>query len=518
MSAFSENLSFEGQTIAGLFFKSVDENPKKKAIYCDGKEMDYTEFCDFVCRYANYLTSHGVEYGDIIGIPMTNSIESVALIMAAALIGVGLTPINPTLPVYDIDKSFRAGNVRHLIARKAFFKGIEGKGLDYITGCKLCLDGEAEGADPFSAVYEASPERPDYSKITGDETYILTMTSGSTGAPKPIELTQNNKLIRSEVHIKVYDITPDDNILTASPLYHSLAERLVLIPFLIGAKATVLPRFTPRKWIECVKEQKATFAIPVSAQITQIVQEMTDEDSREITSLRSIVSTSALLELKVKEQILEKLHCDVNEMYGTSECSTVTSVNFRESMVKLQSVGKALPGAVIKIIDEKGNEVPRGTVGDVVVKTNLIFKGYYGMPEKTAEATTADGFFKTGDLGSMDEDGYLYFKGRKKELIITGGANVYPQDIENKLRQIPEIWECAAFPYPDDKLGEVVAIAISVKDGMELTKKDVKRFCARNLADFQQPHKIFFLPELPKNSLGKLTKMALPKAVEGMEG
>ena len=220
--------------------------------------------------------------------------------------------------------------------------------------------------------------------------------------------------------------------------------------------------------------------------------------------------------IKKRNELIKKLHCDFHEMYGTSECSTVTSINFREAVDKQQSVGKPLPGVEIKIIDDAGNETVVNEVGEIAVKTPLKCASYYGLPEKMAEATV-NGFFKTGDLGRVDEDGYLYFAGRKKELIITGGVNVYPQDVENKVLTIPEVEECAAFPYADERLGEVVALAIVLKESMNLTKKEVQFFCAKNLADYQQPHKIFFLKALPKNAMGKLTKMKLREAVAGIE-
>lgn len=516
-SAFFENMSFVGQSMSSLFFQAVDQNPDKLAIWCDGEEMTYRQFGTLVCKYANYLTSHGVNYGDIIGIPMTNSIESVALIMASAAIGAGLAPINPTIPVDAIDNAFRVGKVRHLIARRAFYKGIRGQDLSYLTGCRLCLDGQIEDADSFTEVLNASDTRPDYSRITGHETLILTMTSGSTGAPKPIELTQENKLNRAEAHIRLYQITPTDRILAATPLYHSLAERLVILPLLIGGTSILLPRFTPILWLNCVKEQQVTFTIAVSAQLSQIVQLLSSPFVPEISSLRAIVSSSALLEPHVRSELIQKLHCDFHEMYGTSECSTVTSINFREAAEKQQSVGKPLPGAEIRILDNEGQLLPVGKIGEIAVKTCLRCASYYGMPEKMAEVTV-DGFFRTGDLGRLDEDGYLYFAGRKKELIITGGVNVYPQDVENKLLTLPAVKECAAFPYADERLGEVVAVAIVQKEDMTITKREVQIFCARNLADFQQPHKIFFLNELPKNAMGKLTKMKLPEIVAGMEG
>ncbi len=503
-------------SITELFLKQAEMKPDKQAVWCDGKETTYLELADFVCRYSNFLVDRGVKRGDIIGIPMNNSIESVALMLASASIGAGLAPINPTLPAAAIETAFKAAKVKHIIARSSFFKKYSGK--DYgKKGMRLCLDGDIDGIDSITEVNNMPADKPDMSGVTGDETWILTMTSGSTGLPKPIELTQNNKLNRIKAHVKLYDITEDDRVMAATPLYHSLAERLVMLPLMIGATSILLPRFTANIWLKCASENKATFTIAVSAQLGQIAQLLSSPFAPDITSFRSIVSSSALLEPHVRTELIHKLNCDFHEMYGTSETSTATSINFREAESKQQSVGLAIPEADIRIADEDGNFLPSGETGEIVIKTALIFNGYYGQREMTERAFTGDGYFRTGDLGRLDEDGYLYFCGRKKELIITGGINVYPNDVEQSVIKIEGVKECAAFSYPDDRLGEVVAIAV-VKEGNScITERDLRIHCARSLADFQQPHYVFFLKELPRNPMGKLLRKKLFELVRVQE-
>lgn len=497
--------------------EATSKNTDKTAIWCDGEEKTYKEFFDLVCRYANYLSKHGVIRGDIIGIPMNNSIESVALIFSSAAIGAGIAPINPTLPIDAIDTAFKAGEVKHVIARRAFFKAVGKDYIDSIEGCKLCLDSEVEGTDSFSEVLNTSNDVPCTDGVTGDEPLILTMTSGSTGEPKPIVLTQNNKISRADAHISLYSITDKDNVLAATPLYHSLAERLVIMPLILGGTSVLLPRFTPILWLNCVKDQKVTFTIAVSAQLNQVSQLLSSPFVPEISTLRCVVSSSALLESHVRSELISKLSCDFHEMYGTSECSTVTDINFKEAKDKVNSVGKPLPRVTIKIVDDNDKQLGAGEIGEIIVETPLQCAGYYKMPETMAKAKL-DGFFRTGDLGKLDGDGYLYFAGRKKEIIITGGVNVYPKDIEEKVATIHGVKECAAFAYADERLGEVVAVAVVAEEGTELNKKKIQLFCARNLADFQQPHKVFFLKELPRNTMGKIVKIKLPEAVAGMEG
>lgn len=489
------------------FFKNVQAHPNKLAIWCDGKSVTYAEFADMVTRTANMLLAYGLKPGDNIGVPMNNSIESAVLFFSAAEIGVALAPINPTLPWDAIETAFNSVGVSCIIARESFFRQYKPENLICICQDKADL----KGTLPFVAWKDYPDTKPDID-VDDDATLILTLTSGSTGEPKPIELSQKNKIDRAFAHVKVYNLNEEDRILAATPLYHSLAERLVIMPLLIGATSILLPRFTPNIWLNCISNQKVTFTIAVSAQLNQVSQLLSSPFLPETDSLRSIVSSSSILETHVKKELIEKLNCEFHEMYGTSETSTVTDINFKETIDKVGSVGKPFGTAEIKIVNDNYDELPIGEIGEIVCKSELSFKGYYRMPEKTKSSFT-NGYFHTGDLGKLDEDGYLYFCGRKKDLIITGGINVYPIDIEDSVSKLQGVKECAAFSYPDERLGEVVALAVVKEENSSLKSKNIRFYCARNLADFQQPHEIFFLDSLPKNAMGKIVKGKLYETV-----
>ena len=500
--------------LADLFYQNAETTPDKEAVWCDGKSVTYKEMAELVSRYSNLLLSLGASYGDHIAIPMNNSIESVALFFSSADLGLCVVPLNPSLPFEAIKLAMLAGDIKHLIARKSFLSecGRNG-GLD-IPGFTICLDSAFEGAVSFEKINEMSSVRPEADhEVDGSESLILTMTSGSTGTPKPIDISQQNKYDRSMAHIRVYNITKDDRILAATPLYHSLAERLVILPLILGATSILMPRFTPALWLKCAKEQKPTFTIAVSAQLAQILEMLKQENASEITSFRSIVSSSALLEASVKFELIDLLKCEFHEMYGASEVSTVTDICFQDSPDKQKSVGKPFDEAKIRILrDESESDFDTdclpGEVGEIAVRSKLQCKGYYKQ-EAMMKAAMFEDYFRTGDLGYLDEDGYLYFAGRKKEIIITGAINVYPHDIDTIIGRIPEVEECAAFSYPDDRLGEVVALAVVAKEDQEINIRSLKAYCAKNLADFQQPHTIFIVDSLPKNTMGKLQRMAI---------
>lgn len=500
--------------LADRLYENAELYPEKEAIWCDGKSLTYWELSRFISRYSNMLLELGVAHGDHIAIPMNNSLESVALFFSAADLGACIVPLNPSLPFDAIKTAMSAGDMKHVIARKTFFSDCDRHGGLEIEGFSLCLDSDYKGTESFSKINEMSDERPliEYD-IKGDESLILTMTSGSTGSPKPIDISQNNKVDRAMAHIRAYGILKDDRILSATPLYHSLAERLVILPLMYGATSILLPRFTPNIWLKCVEEQKPTFTIAVSAQLAQIIEALKKPGAPSITSFRSIVSSSALLEASVKQELIDILQCEFHEMYGTSEVSTVTDICFQKSRDKQNSVGKPFEGARIRILRDEcesdfDTDCVPGEIGEIAVISKLKCKGYYKQ-EAMMQAAMFGDYFRTGDLGYLDEDGYLYFSGRKKELIITGAVNVYPHDIDVVIQRLPEVEECAAFSYPDDRLGEVVALAVVAREGRAINLRTLKTYCAKNLADFQQPHKIYVVDKLPKNTMGKLQRMAV---------
>jgi len=496
--------------IADLFYENVERFPDKEAVYCDRTSYTYKELGNLVSRFSNFLLEKGVQTGDHIGIPMLNSITSVALILTANNIGVGLVPVNPSMPTQAINTIFESGDVKHLIAHKNFLNKKQEE--ISIPGLIFCIDEKLTGTLSLMDAQGCSTDRPECKQITGDETLVLIMTSGSTGDPKPIELTQNCKYLRAQIHFELYKLTEDDVILAGTPLFHSLALRLALLPLMLGGTSVILSRFTPQLWLECVEQKKVTFTIAVSSQLAQISELLEDESFPNIGSLRCLVSSSAWLEPNVKEKLIEKMSCEFHEIYGTSETASPTDIDFRDSTKKIKSVGKCVPGAKIRIRREDGREANVGEIGEITVETVQIFKGYYKRPELT-EAAYDGTYFRTGDLGYVDEDGFLYFTGRIKDIIVSGGINIYPQDIESVVLDIGGVKECAAFSVKDKALGEIIGLAVVPDQKNVITTRQVAVYCAKNLADFQQPRKIYMMKELPKNAMGKIIKRELPRVL-----
>ncbi|NWF49028.1 MAG: acyl--CoA ligase [Ignavibacteriaceae bacterium] len=500
--------------ISRAFFSNSEKNPEKTAICCGSVSLTYRQFSAVIKKYIHFFNLKNVKRGDAIGLLLPNSIDFVAFMIMAADIGVTLVPLNNSLPLNAVHKAFKASGVKHVIANADVIESIiKDKDYDFtfVNGLWLSIDEEVIGINSKKDLINYTGE--DFQPLfqgTDDDPFILTMTSGSTGDPKPITLKQITKFNRAHSAIEMYNVTPEDRVLAATPLYHSLAERLVLIPLLIGGTSVLMERYSPNEWLRTVEEKSVSFTIAVSSQLAQISKQLMMNNNNLMKSMRCIVSSSAQLDSSIKSDLLSKLKCEFHECYGTSEIAIATTLNVTKELSKLDSVGKPGPGIVVKIINDKEEEIKTGEIGEIVCSTPMLFAGYYLQPEQTKKAMWKN-YFKTGDLGKMDDEGYLYYIGRKKEIIITGGINVYPQDIDSAIKEFNGIKECATFSLPDDNLGEIVAVALVPVNENEFNLRSLKIHCAKVLADFQQPRKYYILTELPKNDMGKIMKRMLPE-------
>jgi long-chain acyl-CoA synthetase len=491
--------------ISTTFFDHARRLPDKAALCCDGQAISYGDLAMLVRRWSAGLVAAGIRHGDLVGVVLPNCPEFVALMLAAADLGLVLVPVSPSLTHAALVRAFTATHVRHLVATTEVLQALAEERATTLAGADglwLAIDA------PEAAALLASggPDPAPFGWGKDEDAFILTMTSGSTSDPKPIVLSQRTKLNRAMAAVEMYGVTAADVTLTATPLYHSLAERLVLIPLLTGGTSVLMTRFSPREWIETVGRHHVSFTIAVSSQLGQIVRAL--DPSGAPTSLRCVVSSSALLEAGVKAELRARLSCDLHECYGASEIAVATTLDMTQAAERLNSVGRAAPGVEIRILDDGGASLPAGTVGEIACRTPMLFSGYHGQPELT-QASMCGGFFRTGDLGRLDQDGFLYFLGRKKEIIITGGINVYPIDVEETLLGYDGLIESAAFAVADERLGEVIGLAYVTDGRSDFDLRQMRRHFARKLADFQQPRKFLALPALPRNAMGKVMRRSL---------
>ncbi len=491
--------------IAESFFGHAAQAPDKQAVWCEDATVTYGELAGIVERWSALLSRDGVCHGDHVGIILENSIAFVAMMLVASRLGLVLVPVSTSAPVRGVATLFDSARVRHLVTSRRWltFAGHEPDFL--VEGLVATVDEAADGCLYLGDERFCHEEPPVLPEAADDAPYIFTMTSGSTGEPKPIILSQATKYERALSAIELYRISSSDRILAATPLYHSLAERLAIVAMISGATLVLKARFSPEQWLEALASQAVTFTIAVSSQLKQVAERLGNRSGETFPHLRCVVSSSALLEPDIKRLLVRQLNCEFHECYGASEVAIVTNLDPAGARDHVESVGKAIPGVELRILDDEGREIPVGEVGEIACRTPLAFSGYFGRPDVTADAFRHD-FFLTGDLGKLDEEGFLYFMGRKKEVIISGGINIYPQDIENVLRDHEGIVDAVAFPLDDDSLGEVVGVALVTDGGAEVPARALRRYCAENLADYQIPRAFFYIDSVPVNGMGKVMR------------
>jgi len=482
----------DGVSIANLFLQSAAKTPDKKAIVFEDETLTYEELAVKVGICVRNLQNIGVKEGSRIALFLPNGVEFAVLMLSFAYIGAAIVPLSPALPITAAVKSVKTAECETAIASS-----------EYLSKNDFSPYFDGDAVFDAKSFFQGGGERPlSFCNADVKTPFIITMTSGSTGDPKPIVLTQENKIKRALDGARdIYGLGSEDVIIAASPMYHSLAQRLVLLPLMMGATSVIMRKFTPKSWLGEVQKHGVTFTLAVSSQLDMLLSE--ELESYDLSSLKCIVSSSALLRLESKEALVGRLGCEFHECYGASEIGIATNLSPKDGLSKLGSVGKALPYVDIRIAG-----------GEIEVKTDTLFGGYYKQEAKTKEAMDGE-YFKTGDLGRLDDDGFLYYLGRKKELIITGGINVYPRDVEGVLVGVEGVKEAAVIGVPDEYFGEAILAVVVADEGV--TKRDLQRACAKNLADYQQPLAYEFVEALPKNEMGKLQKHKLNEMFAGYD-
>jgi long-chain acyl-CoA synthetase len=349
----------------------------------------------------------------------------------------------------------------------------------------------------------------------GGDTAVILYTSGTTGTPKGAELTHDNLRRNAELSRGLYDVGAGDTTLGALPLFHSFGQTCALNATILGGGTLALiPRFDPARALEIIERDRVTIFMGVPTMYGAILHHE-DAGSADTSSLRVCVSGGSAMPGELLRAFEEKFGCTILEGYGLSETSPVASFNHPDRERKVGSIGTPIEGVEMKVVDDDGNEVAPGEVGEIVIKGHNVMKGYWRKPEETGDAIR-DGWFHSGDMAKVDEDGYFFIVDRKKELIIRGGYNVYPREIEEVLYEHPAVREAAVIGVPDDAMGEEVGAAVVLKDGESVEASDLQAHVKGEVAAYKYPRKIWFVDELPKGPTGKILKreIKMPSPVE----
>jgi long-chain acyl-CoA synthetase len=485
--------------LAANLVTSTERHADNIALKLDETEIPYAALDAASARVAGLLRGRGIGVGARVGIMLPNVPQFAVAYYGVLRAGGVVVPMNPLLKAREVE----------------FYLGDSGAALVFVWhefAAAAQAGATAAGAEAmevtpgaFERLLGSSEANAQVIDVDGEDTAVILYTSGTTGKPKGAELTHANLGRNVEVAVDLLALDSRSVVLGALPLFHAFGQTCAMnAAVAAGATLSLIPRFNANKALEIIERDRVTAFEGVPTMYGAMLH-APDSDTYDTASLRVCISGGAAMPVEVMRGFEEHFGCTVLEGYGLSETSPMASFNHPDRERKPGSIGTPVKGVEMKVVDDDGNDVPQGERGEIVIRGHNVMKGYWKRPDATAEAIR-DGWFHSGDIGRVDDEGYFYIVDRKKELIIRGGFNVYPREIEEVMYEHPAVREAAVIGVPHPELGEEVAAAVALKPGSTATEAEIRDYVKSNVAAYKYPRHVWFVDELPKGATGKILK------------
>ncbi len=503
------------ETLQELLKRRVQEAPEKPFLFFKDQVWTRQELDLASSLLAQEIKNLGVQAQDRVALILPNGPEFIIYFFGILKAGAIAVPVNTALKEEEISFILKDSgavcafispshekSLGSLLQRNPAMKKVEsvplGKSKDFWLEIGTVPISAELGTVPISA--------------------SLIYTSGTTGFPKGAELTHRNYLFDAQKFVEAAQMNESDRFLCFLPLFHVNAQVVTLLsPLYCGGAMVLMEKFSPKEFFESLSSKKATAFSGVPS-VYSVLLGVPESSNYDLSSLRFCICGAAPMPVEVFERFEKKFNAYILEGYGLSEATCVSSINPPPPQKrKIGSIGLALKDQEMRILNSTGEELPRGEVGEISIKGENVMKGYWNNPSATMQAIR-NGWLYTGDLGYQDQDGFFFIVGRSKEMIIRGGENIYPKEVEEALYRHPAILEAAVIGLPDSRWGEEVAAFIVLKEGQSLSSKDARLFLKDKIADYKVPRRIEILSSLPKTATGKIQKLKLKKEICEREG
>jgi len=505
-------------SIASILAESAVRHADRTAVVLGPLKLTYAQLWHGARQYAAVLREKGVGPGDKVALLLPNTPHFPLAYYGTLALGGVAVPVHALLKAEEIQYVLEDSGAKVLIcAAPLLGEGAKGAELAGVTVMSVMeaddngverIDQLASAATPVDAIVPREPE----------DTAVVLYTSGTTGKPKGAEITHLNvtmNVVASAMHS--FDITADDVVLGCLPLFHTFGQTCCMnTAFYTGASVVLLPRFDGAQALQLLADEKCTIFMGVPTMYIGLIEAAKTSDVR--PQLKSALSGGAALPLAVLEKFAEVFGTDVLEGYGLTETSPVATFNQVGMTPKPGTVGKAIWGVEVEIaqaeLEESIELLPTGELGEIVCRGHNVFKGYLNKPEATA-AAIVDGWFRTGDLGTKDDEGYVTIVDRKKDMVIRGGYNIYPREVEEALLRHPAVAQVAVIGLPDPQYGEEVCAVVILEPGQQVSEDELSAWSKTKLAAYKYPRRVFFADSFPLGPSGKVLKRELVESYKG---
>ncbi|WP_030978545.1 long-chain-fatty-acid--CoA ligase [Streptomyces sp. NRRL S-1824] len=476
---------------------SVARDGDAPAIRLGDTLLTYAELDEASARVAGLLRDRGVQPGDRVGCMLPNVPQFAAVYYGILRVGAVVVPMNVLLKSREVAFYLGDSQAKLVLAWHGFAEDAVAGAATAGTECLLVTPGE------FETLLAATTPQAGMAERGASDTAVILYTSGTTGTPKGAELTHANLTSNTQVSIDLFSLTADDVVLGALPLFHVFGQTCGLnASIAAGACLALVPRFDAHAVLETIQRQQVSIFQGVPTMYVALLSHP-ERATFDVDSLRLCVSGGSALPVEVLHAFEAEFGCIIVEGYGLSETSPVASFTHPGRVRKPGSIGQPVDGVEMRLLDVSDG------VGEIAIRGHNVMKGYWGRPEATAAAIDTDGWFRSGDLAQVDEDGYYFIVDRKKDLIIRSGYNVYPREIEELLYTHPAVREAAVVGIPHPALGKEVCAAVALKDGATATPGELREHVKAQAAAYKYPRHVWITAELPKTSTGKILRRSV---------